>query len=103
MQVKSSASAPQAKGSVRPDKCKAQNKRMDTSGLHIRWRPWLAKHSQQLAASPDQTSLVVDPPTKPQMDSLERFPDKVKYNIENLNKGAYVGGQGPHYFFIQGD
>lgn len=28
------------------------------------------------------------------MDDFKGFPDKVKYNIENLNKGAYVGGQG---------
>jgi len=41
------------------------------------------RHSQQLAASPDQTSLVVDPPTKPQVFRSSRIFTQPIYFVES--------------------
>ena len=37
-----------------------------------------------------------------QMSFLERFPDEVKYNVDNLNKGAYVGVPGSPLLLLKG-
>lgn len=37
-----------------------------------------------------------------QMSFLERFPDEVKYNVDNLNKGAYVGVPGSPQLLLKG-